>query len=265
MLKCPVNMPGESGLEATPTPAAPMFARIKSWLIAEINRGRWKEGEQIPSEPELVKEFGVSRMTVNRAVRELTAEHILTRRQGAGTYVAPQKYQATLLEIKSIADEVRSRGHQYHSQLHQLTSVPADEVLCQQFAWPAAGRPALGHLFHSVIVHFDNQIPIQVEQRWVNPLLAPDYLQQDFTRITPNEYLMQVAPLQSAQYRIEALLPPKAIAAMLHIDSKQPTLVLHRQTHSGGQVASLATMWHPGERYQFEGQVGPGRASGEAN
>lgn len=233
-----------------------MFQQIKSWLMAEINRGRWKEGEQIPSEPELVKEFGVSRMTVNRAVRELTAEHILTRRQGAGTYVAPQKYQATLLEIKSIADEVRARGHHYHSQLHLLTRISDDALLCQQFELPETG-----HLFHSVIVHFDNQIPIQVEQRWVNPHLAPDYLQQDFTRITPNEYLMQVAPLQSAQYRIEALLPPKAIATMLQIEPKQPTLVLHRQTRSGGQVASIATMWHPGGRYQFEGRVSPGQTT----
>ena len=65
----------------------------------------------MPSEQALVRQFGVSRMTVNRAVRELTAEQVLTRRQGSGTYVAPQKYQATLVEIRNIADEVRARGH----------------------------------------------------------------------------------------------------------------------------------------------------------
>ncbi len=89
------------------TDSGPMFQRIKDWLVAEINNGRWKEGDMIPSEQALVREFGVSRMTVNRAVRELTAEQILTRKQGAGTWVAAQKIHATLLEIKSIADEVR--------------------------------------------------------------------------------------------------------------------------------------------------------------
>jgi GntR family histidine utilization transcriptional repressor len=81
----------------------PIFQRIKDYLVGEIASGRWKEGDLVPSEQALVRQFGVSRMTVNRAVRELTAEQVLTRRQGAGTFVAPQKYQASLVEIRNIA------------------------------------------------------------------------------------------------------------------------------------------------------------------
>src|SRR3954463_1362799 len=88
--------------DQAPQDSTPIFQRIKDYLLAEIAAGTWKEGDVIPSEQALVKQFGVSRMTVNRAVRELTAEQVLTRRQGSGTYVAQQKYQATLLEIKSI-------------------------------------------------------------------------------------------------------------------------------------------------------------------
>jgi GntR family histidine utilization transcriptional repressor len=99
----------------------------------------------------------------------------------------------------------------------------------------------------------ENELPIQVEDRWVNSILAPDYLQQDFSRITPNEYLMAVAPLQSVNYRIEALSPPRDIADMLHIAQKEASLVLHRKTLSRGSVASVVTMWHPGSRYQFAG------------
>jgi GntR family histidine utilization transcriptional repressor len=62
----------------------PIFQRIKDYLSGEIASGRWKAGELVPSEQALVRQFGVSRMTVNRAVRELTAENVLTRRQGAG-------------------------------------------------------------------------------------------------------------------------------------------------------------------------------------
>jgi len=229
----------------------PIFQRIKDYLIAQIANGTWKEGDVIPSEQALVKQFGVSRMTVNRAVRELTAEQLLTRRQGSGTYVAAQKVQATLLEIRSIADEIRARGHAHRSSLQQLERVKASELLARQFDLP------VGHLlFHSVIVHFENGIPIQVEDRWANPLLAPDYMEQDYASITPNEYLMRAAPLQDASYSIEALAAPRDIADMLAIDTRQPCLVLRRQTRSNGQVASLATMWHPGQRYQFAGRVG---------
>jgi GntR family transcriptional regulator, histidine utilization repressor len=227
---------------------SPVFQRIKDYLLSEIQAGTWKEGEAIPSEQVLAKQFNVSRMTVNRAVRELTAEQILSRIQGSGTYVAQHKYQATLVEIKSIAEEVRSRGHVHRSELHLLERGKAQDLLARQFGLRA------GHvLFHSVIVHFENDIPIQVEDRWANPEVAPDYMEQDFSVITPNEYLMAVAPLQGVNYSIEALSPPKEIAEMLRIQGKEACLVLKRRTLSKGMVASVVTMWHPGGRYQFAG------------
>jgi GntR family histidine utilization transcriptional repressor len=231
--------------------STPMFQRIKDYLIGEIAAGRWQEGELVPSEQALVRQFGVARMTVNRAVRELTAEQVLTRRQGSGTFVAPKKYQATLVEIKSIADEVRSRGHVHRSSLRLLEAVVASELLAFQFEL-AAGAP----LFRSVIVHFENEIPIQVEDRWVNPACAPRYLEQDFTSITPNEHLMAAAPLQGATYSIEALAAPREVAEMLAIDARQCCLVLKRSTSSQGRIASVVTMWHPGNLYQYTGSVG---------
>jgi len=230
--------------------STPIFQRIKDYLTGEIAAGRWKEGDVVPSEQALVRQFGVSRMTVNRAVRELTAEQVLTRRQGSGTYVAPQKYQATLVEIRSIADEVRARGHRHASRLELLDKARASDLLALQFEL-TPGDP----LFHSVIVHFENEVPIQVEDRWVNPACAPDYLAQDFATLTPNEHLMQAAPLQSATYSIEALLPPREVAEMLAIDARQCCLVLKRRTRALGQVASVVTMWHPGQLYQFTGSV----------
>lgn len=226
----------------------PAFLHIKNYLLEQIQAGHWKEGDAIPSEQALAKQFGVSRMTVNRAVRELTDEQILSRIQGSGTYVAQHKYQATLVEIKSIAEEVRARGHRHYSELHLLERSKASEELAHRFGAPP-GHP----LFHSLIVHFENDIPIQVEDRWVNPSVAPDYMQQDFSTITPNEYLMSAAPLQGVNYSIEACLPPREIADMLQIQRKEPCLVLKRRTLSKGEVASVVTMWHPGNRYQFAG------------
>ncbi len=229
-------------------PSMPVFQTIKNFLLKEIQAGTWKEGDAIPSEAALAQQFNVSRMTVNRAVRELTTEQILNRIQGSGTYVAQQKYQATLVAIKSIADEIRSRGHIHRSELHALIEVEANEIMAQQF------QVKLGlSLFHSVIVHFENEVAIQVEDRWVNSTLAQDYLQQDFGSKTPNEYLMAVAPLQGVDYSIEAVMPPKAIADMLHISIKESCLVLHRKTRSQNQIATIVTMWHPGNRYQFTG------------
>jgi GntR family histidine utilization transcriptional repressor len=237
-------------LQDSPPDKPPIFRQIKDYLVGEIAAGRWKEGDLVPSEQALVRLFGVSRMTVNRAVRELTAEQVLVRRQGSGTYVAPQKYQATLVEIRNIADEIRERGRQHTSRVLVLEAGVADDVLAAEFALDAGST-----LYRSLIVHFDNDIPIQLEDRWVNPACAPAYLEQDFSSITPNEHLMVSAPLQGATYAIEAMPASGETAQRLGIAPGAPCLVLHRRTTSAGRIASVATLWHPGHLARFTGSV----------
>jgi len=226
----------------------PWYQQIKNHILQRIHAGAWKEGDQIPTEAALGRQFGVARMTVNRALRELASEQSVNRIQGVGSYVAQHKYQSTLVAIRSIADEVRGRGHEHACAVVLLEGVRAPAALARQFD----ARRGL-HLFHSILVHYENGIQIQVEDRWVSAALAPDYLRQDFAHSTPNEYLMRVAPLQGVSYRIEAKLPPVDIRKRLAMRAGEPCLVLYRTTRSRGMVASVATMWHPADRYQFTG------------
>ncbi|EHN67485.1 MULTISPECIES: histidine utilization repressor [Comamonas] len=230
------------------TAAVPAFQRIKDHVLQQIHSGVWQEGQAIPSEAALVKQFNVARMTVNRALRELSDEKTLTRVQGSGTFVAQQKYQATLVELRNIADEIAARGHRHRGELQRLERCKVDTALLRQFELNAAP-----HLFHSVVVHFENDVPIQVEDRYVNPAVAPDYLSQDFASQTPNAYLVRVAPLQGVNFSIEASMPTAEVADLLRMETSEPCLVLRRRTRSQGQVASVSALWHPASRYQFAG------------
>jgi len=230
------------------TAAVPAFQRIKDHVLQQIHSGVWQEGQAIPSEAALVKQFNVARMTVNRALRELSDEKTLTRVQGSGTFVAQQKYQATLVELRNIADEIAARGHRHRGELQRLERCKVDTALLRQFELNAAP-----HLFHSVVVHFENDVPIQIEDRYVNPAVAPDYLSQDFASQTPNAYLVRVAPLQGVSFSIEASMPTPEVAELLRMEVTEPCLVLRRRTRSQGQVASVSALWHPASRYQFAG------------
>ncbi|MFC0403336.1 histidine utilization repressor [Paraburkholderia rhizosphaerae] len=227
---------------------SPAYQGIKDFILARIHAGEWAEGDQVPSENELAREFNVARMTVNRALRELTAEQVLTRVQGSGTFVARPKYESTLVAIRSISDEIIARGHRYHANVLHIGDAIADAELADEMQLKA------GHaIFHSRVLHFENDEPVQLEERWVNPSVAPDYALQDFTNTTPNQYLVRVAPLQRVEYRIEALAPDDGTRALLSMDDVEPCLVLHRRTWSQGVVASVANLWHPGSRYRFTG------------
>lgn len=228
----------------------PAYLRIKAWLLSRIEAGEWKEGDRIPSEPELARRFKVARMTVNRAVRELAAAHLLVRTPGSGTFVAPPRHESTLVEIRTIADEVRRGGGVHSSLVRRLEQVRAEKQLAAELAVPE-GDP----LFHSVLLHHSDGVPVQLEERWVVPAAAPDYLAQDFVRITPSEYLMRVAPLARVDYRIEARLPDEATRAALDLLAGEPCLLLHRCSFSRGAAASAANLWYPGNRYRLTGHV----------
>ena len=228
--------------------SAPSYQSIKDFILERIHSGEWSEGDQVPSENELARDFGVARMTVNRALRELTADQILTRVQGSGTFVAKPKYESTLVAIRSISDEIFARGHLYRAQVLKIGAEVAHADLADEMEIPE-GSP----VFHSRVLHFENDEPVQLEERWVNPAVAPQYALQNFADTTPNQYLTRVAPLQRVEYRIEAAAPGAEIQELLAMEQHEPCLVLHRRTWSKGLVASVANLWHPGSRYRFTG------------
>jgi len=195
---------------------------------------------------------GASRMTVNRALRELTDAGYLVRVQGVGTFVADRRAQGHPLAIRNIADEILARGHLHTARVLTLERCTASTKLAAHFNLRA------GHeLFHSRLVHLENGLPIQLEDRYVNPAVAPLYLGQDFMRTTPNAYLMQVAPLQRVEHIVQAARTDSATAQLLQMDVTEPCLVLRRRTWSGGAVASAVTLSHPASRFELQGQFTP--------
>ena len=100
----------EAALAETPkTAAVAPYARVKQHLKRGLAAGRWPPGALMPSEAELVAEFGVSRMTVNRALRELQAEGLVERSQGVGTFAAPLHRVSSTLTIRDLHEPRRRR------------------------------------------------------------------------------------------------------------------------------------------------------------
>ncbi len=228
----------------------PSYLKIKEYVLNKIQGGTWREGDMIPTEMALCNQFKVSRMTVNRALRELSNDELLIRIKGSGTYVAQAKFQSTLIEIRSISQEIRERGHVHSCRVLSIKHIRANRAQAAHYQIPA-NTP----MFHSLIVHADNGTPIQYEDRIVDARIAPDYVEQNWDRITPNEYLMRVAPLPRGFYTIEVQTPPADIAQALHMAEQQPCLVMDRMTYSNERFTSHARLWHPADRYKFTGRM----------
>lgn len=232
--------------------AAAPYARVKQHLKDGLSRGRWNPGELMPSEAELVAEFGISRMTVNRALRELQSEGLVQRVQGVGTFAAQLHRVSSQLTINDLNDEIVARGHQHHAVVHKQHALPAAAALAAQL-----GVVAGATVFHTLIVHFENGAPLQCEDRYVNPACAPGYLQADFTRTTPTHWLFQNTHLWRAQYSIEAARPTPLEARLLAMAPDAPCLIVVRRTFTQSAPITIARLVHPGALYSLNGEFQP--------
>lgn len=232
-------------------PAAP-YLRVKHALKDEMARGRWNPGELMPSEAQLTERFGVSRMTVNRALRELQSEGLVQRVQGVGTFAAHPYAVSSSLTIRDLHQEIVDRGHRHDAQVQFVREEEASAALAQRFGVAEGAR-----VFHSLIVHLEDGVPLQCEDRYVNPVWAPDYLAVDFTTTTPTQHLLRVAPLWHARYSIEAGRPTAKEARLLRIDKLDPCLIVQRRTTCRDIPITLARLVHPGSRYRLDGEFAP--------
>ncbi len=230
----------------------PLYLQVKRHILDNIGSGKWATSSRVPSENDIVKTFGVSRMTANRALRELRDEGVLVRIAGVGSFVADRHAHAHPLEIRGIADEIRERGHVHRAEIVSLERVRAAAELAESF-----GVAARSELYCSVLVHFENNRPVQLEERYVQPTLAPDYLKMDFSRTTPFDYLSKVAPLQEAEHLLRAVMPDDRTRKLLAMKRDEPCLLMIRRTWALGQVASVARLYYPGSRYELSGRFRP--------
>jgi GntR family histidine utilization transcriptional repressor len=230
----------------------PLYLQVKRHILDNIGSGNWQTSARIPSENDIVKSFGVSRMTANRALRELRDAGILVRIAGVGSFVADAHARAHPLEIRSIADEIRARGHVHRSEIVSLQRLRSNAELANDFCVREGSD-----LFRSLIVHFENDRPIQLEDRHVLAKLAPDYMNLDFARTTPHDYLVKVAPLQEAEHLLRAQMPDERTRELLAMQRDEPCLVVMRRTWTAGQIASVARLYYPGSRYEMSGRFRP--------
>ena len=156
---------------------------------------------------------------------------------------------SNLLKVRDIHEEIAGRGHRHSSELLEVQRIRAGRAIAEAMQL-ATGAP----VFSCRIVHHENGVPIQLEERFINPELVPDFMTLDLHAKTPSSYLFERAPLTEAEQVIEAVNADAAMAALLRIAPGSALLLVSRRTLSRGQVASLARLYHPGMTFKLVGR-----------
>ncbi|MEM9013488.1 MAG: GntR family transcriptional regulator [Pseudomonadota bacterium] len=234
----------------------PRYRVIKNHLLEQIQSGEIGPEEKTESENELVNRFSVSRLTVQRAVRELVSEGVLKRVQGAGTFVTKRPTRFSLLEVRDLAEEARIRG-----------GVPAVEVFLQRKLVPGETVRTLFELppdvpvFQAVLLQKSDNVPLAIEERYGHCDVYPDFLEQDFVKNSIYEYCSSRARLENVETVLKAVMPDQRTRERLAVEKGDPCLFLERRNWFEGRVITVTRFTYAGSRFTLGSRYRPPEAT----
>jgi GntR family transcriptional regulator len=208
--------------------APPKYRRVAEALAAEIAAGRFKAGDQIPSERSIAEEMGVSRMTARQALRTLAERGVVQPRVGQGTFVDIPVIHQELAALKGFTEEMERQGRSAGSLLIEASRRAAGPQAAQ-----ALGLAVGGEVWRIGRVRLVDGDPVALETTEVPVELAPDLLDRaDLGRSSLYAVLREHYGLRpvTAEQTLAAGLADSAVAIPLGLAPGAAVLRLTRLT-----------------------------------
>lgn len=227
----------------------PLYYRIREDLRELINSGQVKPGDRLSSERELCKQYGVSSITVKRAVLDLVRDGLLYRVPGKGTFVSQAKMERDLSRLTSFTEEMLHHGLKPNSRVLEARVLPASGSVAKNLDLsPGEKVIALER------VRFANSEPLMLEKTFLPHRLFPDLLSEDLT--TQSLYHFITAKYGVSLARARETLEPVIIndkeAHNLAVETGSPGLLLELIAYDeAGQPVEFTKAIVRGDRCKY--------------
>ena len=208
-----------------------------------------RPGDALLGERQLEEQFGVSRITVRRAISDLVQDGALVRIKGKGTFVSHGLVRSTL-HLASFNEDMRAAGFEPSTRvINASTAVP--QAAAAEHLGLAPGEEALPGRAGSAL-------PTAPPSAWTSPgcrpALLPDLLSEDLTGSLYRVLSASGHPVQHAEQTVEAAAAPEDTAALLDIEPGAPVLLFRRRSFTGrggpGTPIEYAVSTYRSDRYQ---------------
>lgn len=240
--------------------AATLHDRIVTDLRERIVRGAWPAGHRIPFETDLAEDFGVSRMTMNKALAQLAREGFLERRRRLGTVVRAPRVQSAVVEIADIGEEIRALGRTYG---HRLLARTVREATAADRERLLPDDNAAFRVLAIEALHLADGLPFCHEARVIHLGSVPAAEAADFAQVPAGAWLLRQVPWSRAEHVIRAVGAAGAVAAALNLKPGAPCLEIARRTQLEGRPVTQARLTYPGDSHQLIASFAPeGRPAG---
>jgi GntR family transcriptional regulator len=243
-----------------PDNQVPLHAQLAAELRRAIEVGRWRPGEAIPSERELMRTAGVSRATVRQAIGTLISQGLLRRDHGRGTFVAHPRLDQPLREAYSFAEQIRSSGRALVDRIVQRHVVAADEGLAVSLGLPA-GEP----LIHIQRLRSLDGAPLTLDNFYISQRLCPGLLDADLAGSLYGTLAERYGlPVLRSADALEPVAADRATAFFLQVPPGAPLMFVERVGYTHNDLPlHVGRNYVRGDRCRFRIDLGSARAAVE--
>ncbi|HAT3901715.1 TPA: GntR family transcriptional regulator [Citrobacter koseri] len=226
----------------------PLYRQIADRIREQIERGELKAGDALPTEQALQHAFGVSRVTVRQALKQLTEQQIIESIQGSGTYVKEERVNYDIYQLTSFYEKLADRHVDTHSDVLVFEVIPADDFLRNQLQLAENNR-----VWHVKRVRYIKQKPVALEETWMPLALFPDLTWQvmENSKYHFIEEVKQMVIDRSEQELIP-IMPTEEMSRTLAISANKPILEkVSRGFLKDGQVFEYSRNAFNTDDYKF--------------
>ena len=211
----------------------PLHQQIYSMAREKIRSGEWKEGQMIPSEPELMNQYGVSRIVIRQVLNRLVSEGLIYRQQGRGSYVAERRLEEGLTRIISFTEDMLQRGFSPKTQVLESGILPAPDYIALQL-----GIEKGSELVYLSRLRIANDEPMSIEESYLVHRMVPNVLDEDYSHVPLRKILLNNYGVKiiRAKQVIRAIQATSLQAEWLTIPQKLPLLFIERVSFSDQDI-----------------------------
>ncbi len=189
----------------------PLHHQVYLDLAASLDAGRWRAGDQLPTERDLAQHYGCSLITIRRALDELVREGRIERTRGRGTFVLHPRLDRDIASRASFAEEMRQRGLDPETRLvsarpesasaavaSALALEPGSPTLYLERLRLASGDPYLLEQVHLPAERFPGLLATDLEHGSLYELLSTRYA----TRVVRAREALEPVLLRAREARL---------------------------------------------------------------
>ncbi len=230
-----------------------LYYQLYDILYSDIQNGTYKPGELLPTENEMIAQYGVSRITVRKAMDMLMNEGLIGKRRGYGAYVEQKKMEQTLNKVVHFSNDMERRGYSSSVKMLANEKVSANKTIAQDLNIPE-GSP----LIHVNRLRYANNEPMCIESAYLIYDWCPNVLNFDFAKISLRNYLADNYQIvwKKAVQKIFAVKASARFASYLNIKDGDPMIYIERISYTqDGKPGEYLQSYYRGDCFYLTAEL----------